>query len=217
MVALKQFSYVILSCLVKSKPNHTLHSAKLNVQDFLHSLPLQSCRKQKCITAAKMFNLVYINSPKQPHKCRKLCLRLCFSSPHLIIFFFPRWDGVPLFANPAHYLQVSVWTINCASRRRSPPPLPADLPRRMKGPSRFFSRRSGVGTLSRRHFCHHYRSAGRHRSGPAGGECGGSGRDLFIYLSVFFLMTDLSAAASRSRRRRLALRDPQNKPRQKRR
>lgn len=134
-----------------------------------------------------MFNLVYINSAKQPHKCRKLCLQLCFSSPHLIIFFFSslRW-------RPAVCQSCPLFTSQCLDNKlRFSPPLPADLPRWMKGPSRFFSRRSGVGTLSRRHFCHHYRSEGRHRSGPAGGECGGKWAG-FIYLFICFLSYDRS-------------------------
>lgn len=110
---------------------------------------------------------------------QKMCLHLCFPSPHLIIFFFffslLRW-------RPAVCQSCPLFTSQCLDNKlRFSPLLPADLPRRMKGPSRFFSRSCGVGTLSRRHFCHHYRSAGRHRSGPMGGECGGSGRDVFFF------------------------------------
>lgn len=167
----------------------------------------QSCRGKKSITAAEMSNLVYINSPNNNLEIAENCVcswvfRRLISS----FFFFPslRW-------RPAVCQSCLLFTSQCLDNKlRFSLLLPADLPSRMKGPSRFFSRRSGVGTLSRRQFCHHYRSAGRHRSGPAGGECGGSGRDLFIYLSVFFLATDLSAVAPLPRRRRVALRDPQN-------
>lgn len=87
----------------------------------------------------------------------------CFCSPvlqpHLIIFV---WDDIPLFTISAHYLQVRVWTINCAALAA-----PTDLHTRWKN-LQDSSVCVGVGTLSYRYFCHHYCSAGSYRSGAGG-------------------------------------------------
>lgn len=66
-----------------------------------------------------MSNLVYIKSPNNNLGIAENCVCSCVFRRLISSFFFPRWDAVPLFANPAYYLQVSVWTINCASHCRS--------------------------------------------------------------------------------------------------
>lgn len=159
--------------------------------------------------AAEMSNLVCFKSLNNLENAENSVSSCVFRRLISDIFFFLffcslRWC-------PAVCQYCLLFTSQCLDNKLSfSLPLPADLPNRMKGPSRFFSWRCGVGTLSRRQFCHHYRSAGRHRSGAAGGECGRSGWDLFIYLSVFFTATDLSAVVPLSWQRHVALRDPQN-------
>lgn len=71
----KQISLCFISSFMVTKPNHHLHSTQLTIA---------AQEKQRIKTAESVYK-----SPNQPHERNKLSAAVCFSPPHLIIFFFP--------------------------------------------------------------------------------------------------------------------------------